>query len=45
MIFNITASETEDGFDGLQYYSVMLYWNTSLVKDERMRRPQAKVNV
>jgi hypothetical protein len=42
MVFNIDVSETEDGFDGLQYSSVRLYWNTSLVKDERMRRTLAK---
>jgi hypothetical protein len=42
MIFNIDVSETEDGFDGLQYSSVRLYWNASLVRDERMRRAQTK---
>ncbi|KAJ5453715.1 uncharacterized protein N7458_004671 [Penicillium daleae] len=42
MIFNIDVSETEDGFDGLQYSSVRLYWNISLVKDERARRALAK---
>ena len=42
MIFTIVASETEDGFDGLQYSEVRLYWNTALVKDEKVRRSQVK---
>ncbi|KAH6714612.1 hypothetical protein BKA61DRAFT_632394 [Leptodontidium sp. MPI-SDFR-AT-0119] len=42
VFFTIVASETEDGFDGLQFSEVSLYWNTALVKDEKVRRSQAK---
>ncbi|KAH7072409.1 hypothetical protein FB567DRAFT_597800 [Paraphoma chrysanthemicola] len=39
----IVESETEEGFDGLQIDEFRLYWNTALLKDERVRRLQAKV--
>jgi hypothetical protein len=39
-VFTISRSETEDGFDGLQYVDVKLYWDTALVKDEKRRRAQ-----
>lgn len=42
-VFTIGKSETEDGFDGLQYVDVKLYWNTSPVKDEIKRRSQLAV--
>jgi hypothetical protein len=41
MVFTLAESETDDGFDGLQYVDVKLYWNTALVKDEKMKRDQA----
>ncbi|KID81742.1 hypothetical protein MGU_10915 [Metarhizium guizhouense ARSEF 977] len=37
-IFTIGQSESEDGFDGLQYLDVKLYWDTSLVKEKILRR-------
>ena len=37
-VFTIGKSETEDGFDGLQFVDVKLYWDTSPVKDEMKRR-------
>jgi hypothetical protein len=38
MIIEISESVTDDGFDGLQFSSVRLYWNTALLVEERKRR-------
>ena len=40
MIMEISASVTDDGFDGLQFSNVRLYWNTALLVEERKRRVQ-----
>jgi hypothetical protein len=37
-VFVIEDSETKEGFDGLQYTDVRLYWDTDLVKSEARRR-------
>ncbi|KAH6692160.1 hypothetical protein DL95DRAFT_430556 [Leptodontidium sp. 2 PMI_412] len=42
VFFTIVASETEDGFDGLQFSELNLYWNTVLVKDEKVRRSRSR---
>lgn len=41
-VFEIGDSVTEDGFDGLQFTGVKLYWDTDLVKSEIKRRAAAK---
>ena len=38
MIFEIRQSVSDDGYDGLQFTKVKLYWNTSLLKEEKMSR-------
>jgi hypothetical protein len=38
MIFEIGSGSNEDAADGLQYTAVRLYWNTAILKDERLRR-------
>jgi hypothetical protein len=37
-VFSISEAETSEGFDGLQFSDVRLYWNTALVTSEAQRR-------
>ena len=37
-IFEIRDSVSEDGFDGLQFYDIKLYWDTALLSNEIKRR-------
>ena len=41
-VFEIGRSVSDDGYDGLQFVQVKLYWDTALVKDEVRRRAAAK---
>jgi hypothetical protein len=41
-VFTVTDTETEDGFDGLQFSEVHLYWDTALVSNEAKRRAERK---
>lgn len=38
MIFEIGSGSSDDACHGLEYTSVKLYWNTAILKDERLRR-------
>jgi len=40
-VFEIGESESEDGFDGLQFTAVKLYWDTALVMHDRAKRQAA----
>lgn len=41
-VFVIEDAVTEEGFEGLQFTDVKLYWDTDLVKSEMKRRAVAK---
>lgn len=38
MIFEIGSGSSDDAIHGLQYTGVRLYWNTAILKNERLRR-------
>jgi hypothetical protein len=40
MIFEIGSRSSDDAVYGLQYAGVKLYWNTAILKDERLSLPQ-----
>ena len=41
-VFEIRDSESEDGFDKLQFFDVKLYWDTALLSNEIRRRQEQK---
>jgi hypothetical protein len=41
-VFVIKEGESGDGWDGLQFFDVKLYWDTALLLDEIKRRKGAK---
>lgn len=41
-VFEIKDTETEDGYDGLQFSKVSLYWDTALLVNEISRRRNIK---
>ena len=44
-VFEISDSESDDGFDGLQFFNVKLYWDTALLVNEIKRRREESVKV
>ncbi|KAK9481779.1 hypothetical protein V1527DRAFT_478567 [Lipomyces starkeyi] len=41
-VFEIRDSESEDGFDGLQFFDIKLYWDPALLSNEIKRRREEK---
>ncbi|KAK9481816.1 hypothetical protein V1527DRAFT_478410 [Lipomyces starkeyi] len=41
-VFEIMDSESEDGFDGLQFFDIKLYWDPALLSNEIKRRREEK---
>jgi hypothetical protein len=41
-VFKIKDTESEDGFDGLQFFNVKLYWDTALLSNEIRRRREGQ---
>lgn len=44
-VFEIRDSESDDGFDGLQFFNIKLYWDTALLTNEIKRRREEKGEV
>lgn len=44
-IFEIRDSDSDDGFDGLQFFDIKLYWDTALLTNEIKRRREEKGEV
>ena len=43
-VFVVRNTESDEGYDGLQYTDVKLYWDTDLVKSEAKRRMAMKLD-
>jgi len=41
-VFQIEDSKSEDGFDGLQFFNVKLYWDTALLSNDIRRRQELR---